>query len=169
MQGSVLSVRVDSDVKEAFAQICEELGMSASVAINVFIRQMIRDQALPFVPSAMRETRSKDGSEGARGVLPSLEIASSVEQIVSEYPEIDRVVLFGSYARGEATPQSDVDLRIELANGASLGLFALSGLASKLESGLGRHVDVVTADKLSDELEAAIKREGVVLYERQKG
>lgn len=166
MQGSVLSVRVEPEVKEAFASLCEELGMTASVAVNVFVRQMIRDQALPFVPSALRGTHPADARVEQEGVPSLPEIASSVGRVVGEYPEVKRVTLFGSCARGEATAQSDVDLRVELADGASLGLFALSGLASKLEDDLGRHVDVVTANDLDSELEVAIGREGVVVYER---
>lgn len=166
MQGSVLSVRVESEVKEAFASLCEELGMTASVAVNVFIRQMIRDQALPFVPSALRGTHPMDAPAEQKDVPSLPEIASSVGRVMGEYPEVKRVTLFGSNARGEATAQSDVDLRVELEDGASLGLFALSGLAGKLEDVLGRRVDVVTADDLDAELEAAIRREGVVVYER---
>ena len=51
MAASVLSVRVDSSIKDSFAELCEELGMTSSVAVNMFMRQMLRERSLPFVPS----------------------------------------------------------------------------------------------------------------------
>ena len=42
MAASVLSVRVDSSIKDSFAELCEELGMTSSVAVNMFMRQMLR-------------------------------------------------------------------------------------------------------------------------------
>ena len=39
MAASVLSVRVDSSIKDSFAELCEELGMTSSVAVNMFMRQ----------------------------------------------------------------------------------------------------------------------------------
>lgn len=50
--------------------------------------------------------------------------------------------VFGSMARGDAGPESDVDLLVTLAPGVS-GL-ALGGIAVDVEALLGRRVDVVT-------------------------
>ena len=44
MAASVLSVRVDSSIKDSFAELCEELGMTSSVAVNMFMRQMLRER-----------------------------------------------------------------------------------------------------------------------------
>lgn len=168
MAASVLSVRVDAGVKDSFAGLCEELGMTASVAVNMFMRQMLREQALPFVPSIATSDNGEREEMAARTVLLRSEIISAVDSVVREKPEIERVVLFGSYARDEATAQSDVDLRVEFVEGAVLGLFAMSGVASALKAALGRRVDIVTAEKLNDDLEDSIKRDGVVIYERAK-
>ena len=51
------------------------------------------------------------------------------------------VRVFGSVARDEATPESDVDLLIDLEPGRTL--FDLGGLVLDLEETLGRKVDVV--------------------------
>lgn len=45
-------VRVEPEVKAQAEKVMEKLGLSASTAINLFYRQMITDQALPFQPSA---------------------------------------------------------------------------------------------------------------------
>jgi predicted nucleotidyltransferase len=57
----------------------------------------------------------------------------------SEYG-IVRMGLFGSVARGQQTPDSDVDIYYE---GPPLGLKSLTGLPRALEEYLGVHVDVV--------------------------
>jgi predicted nucleotidyltransferase len=51
--------------------------------------------------------------------------------------------LFGSVARGDQRPESDLDLLVDLPSGASL--FDLSRLALALEDALGRPVDLVTS------------------------
>ena len=56
----------------------------------------------------------------------------------------DNVRVFGSVARGEATPDSDIDLLVSFQQGASL--CDLSGLWQDLQGLLGRSVDVVSDD-----------------------
>lgn len=57
-----------------------------------------------------------------------------------------RVRLFGSVARGEDHPGSDIDLLVDFETGSSL--FDLLHLQGELESLLGHHVDVVSAGGL---------------------
>ena len=75
----------------------------------------------------------------------------------------DRIFLFGSYARGTASPDSDVDLRID--RGKIRG-WALGGLLIALEQALGKKVDLLTTGSLDQEFLASIRREEVLLYER---
>lgn len=43
-----INVRVDADVKRKADQICQELGMNLSTAINIFLRQTVRSDGIPF-------------------------------------------------------------------------------------------------------------------------
>ena len=56
------------------------------------------------------------------------------------------VGLFGSYARGEETDQSDIDLLIE--KEANISLFVLGGMKAYLEEKLNKKVDIVTTSAL---------------------
>lgn len=73
------------------------------------------------------------------------EIASIITPIAIRYG-VDRVYIFGSYARGEADESSDIDLYIETV--AIKGLFALGGLYSNLEEVLGKELDLITVKSL---------------------
>lgn len=69
------------------------------------------------------------------------------------------VRVFGSVARGEAGPASDVDLLVQMDSGRSL--LDLIGLTQKLESILQRKVDVLTDEGLSPYLKERIQAEAV--------
>ncbi len=67
------------------------------------------------------------------------------------------VRVFGSLARGEARPDSDVDLLVELEPGRSL--LDLGGLLMDLQDLLGREVDVVTVKGLRDRIRVRVLQE----------
>ena len=54
---SVVNVRVDDDVKQNVERLFNDLGMNISTAVNMFFRQVIADQALPFHPKTNRRSR----------------------------------------------------------------------------------------------------------------
>lgn len=75
---------------------------------------------------------------------------SEIRAIVAPIAEtfgIDRVWLFGSYARGDASENSDVDLRIE--GGKIRGMFGLGRLYDELSKALCKSVDLVTTEALN--------------------
>lgn len=48
MAQSNLSVRIDENDKKSFEIFCSETGMNVSVAINMFIKTVLREKKLPF-------------------------------------------------------------------------------------------------------------------------
>lgn len=68
------------------------------------------------------------------------EIADRISPVAEAY-DIDRIYLFGSYARGEATENSDIDLYVEFSS--PLGLRYCS-FVSDIEECLGVQVDIIT-------------------------
>ena len=90
------------------------------------------------------------------------EIKNIVAPIAMNYG-VDRVYLFGSYARGEATSDSDVDFRID--RGRLRGLLALGGMYSDLHEKLGKELDLVTTGGLDDSFLKRISDEEILIYE----
>jgi predicted nucleotidyltransferase len=75
---------------------------------------------------------------------------------------VDKIYVFGSYARNEATWKSDIDFRID--SGRIRTLFDLGGLYADLEELLRKPIDIVTSDAVSNELYNEIKKDEVVIY-----
>ncbi|MFI3299791.1 MAG: type II toxin-antitoxin system RelB/DinJ family antitoxin [Candidatus Gastranaerophilales bacterium] len=48
MSQSNISIRIDDTVKQKFDALCEELGLSMSTAINIFVKTVIRENRIPF-------------------------------------------------------------------------------------------------------------------------
>jgi predicted nucleotidyltransferase len=72
-----------------------------------------------------------------------------------------RVRVFGSRARGDALPESDVDILVDLEVGRSA--LALGGLLMDLQDLLGRKVDVVTPAALHPKIREHVLRQAVDL------
>jgi uncharacterized protein len=79
---------------------------------------------------------------------------------------IRRLSLFGSVLRGDAGPDSDVDLLVEFSRGANPSFLDLAEIEQEL-SGLlaGRQVDLRTAEDLSCYFRNEVLREAEVQYE----
>lgn len=72
--------------------------------------------------------------------------------LMEKYP-LRSLALFGSEGRGEASAGSDVDVLVSFQPGAVVDLFDLGRLQAELETALGRQVDLVEREPLSDELQ----------------
>jgi hypothetical protein len=76
---------------------------------------------------------------------------------------ISRLALFGSTARGEATPSSDIDLIADLPADATL--LDMVRIERELSSALGKPVDLLTEDSISPHIRDRITDDLLVLYE----
>lgn len=76
---------------------------------------------------------------------------------------VEKAAVFGSFARGEATESSDVDLLVKYAEHTSL--FDVVRLKRNLESAIGRNVDLVSYDFIDKYLRDRVLKERIPLYE----
>lgn len=92
--------------------------------------------------------------------MPTVERAYEDIRAFARAREVQRVVLFGSRARGDNAPKSDLDIAFSGGDAAGFEEDLQERLWSLLE------VDVVNLDEpISDELRSEIARDGKVLYE----
>ena len=92
------------------------------------------------------------------------EIQSIVAQLAKQYGA-ERIYLFGSYARGDMTDISDIDLRIDKGN---IRGFQLGSLLLDLEASLGVPVNLVTTSGLDKRFLDTIHDDEILLYEKPK-
>lgn len=92
-------------------------------------------------------------------------ITESVQEYFKTQPVL-KVWIFGSYARGEETPDSDVDLLVKFDHSTPIGLFAYARMHRELEERLGRKVDLVEDGTLRPAVESSVNNDLKMIYER---
>ena len=141
---------------------------SASGIIRLFQRAM--EQYDVNTSRLMRYAARKGKKEEVNEVLEQINtnrIATikAICQVLSTAPVI-RAWVFGSFARMEERPDSDIDLLVKLDNTAHMGLFAFSDLVSRLEIAAGRSVDLIPEESLKQYARPFVDKDKLLVYER---
>lgn len=95
------------------------------------------------------------------GILETEDIIKKCTNVFQKY-DVNYCYLFGSYAKGKATPTSDVDLLIS----ANLKGLKFYGLIEEIRTTLNKKVDVLDVNQLKDNIELMneILKDGVKIY-----
>ena len=143
----------------------------------------LSDMALAKLDSVVAKRAATDRAAGKTGRQIASR-SSIIERLINERVETDgpcdrttiqyyvtslgekygaqKVSLFGSYARGEATADSDIDLLLEKGRIRGMGVLDFQ---EELSEALGRPVDIVTTAGVSERFLKKIREDEVVLYE----
>jgi predicted nucleotidyltransferase len=132
-----------------------------TVALDPAIRDRLlalkREWGLPSVEAVLR--RLLEGApQSARALYESRR--DEVDAVLRQH-KVRRVVAFGSRARGDARPESDLDLAVQMPRDADL--FDLVHLRDDLAAAFGMKVDVVTLSSAPPRLRQRIRKEGIAL------
>lgn len=97
-------------------------------------------------------------------MISPTDISTAASRALAQY-DVSEAYLFGSFARGEQTPDSDIDLRLICGNTMTFG--TLYELSHELEKELGRKVDIVTTppEHMRPPFRKSIEQEEVRIYE----
>ena len=93
----------------------------------------------------------------------------TMTQQIADYFKTQPVLkawIFGSYARGEQTEGSDVDILVKFDRTTPIGLFAYLRMHRELEEKLGRKVDLVEEGALRPAAQTTAYRDLKIVYER---
>ncbi len=74
---------------------------------------------------------------------------------------VRHVAVFGSFARGEAGPGSDLDILISLDPERRIDLFAYAGIALAIEEILGRRIDMANHARLRPHVRPSVERDAI--------
>lgn len=92
-------------------------------------------------------------------------IAQTVATYFKNQPVL-KAWLFGSYARGEETENSDIDILLMPDKSQHFSLFTLGGIYSDLKELLGQEVDIVTEGSLLPFAKESVEQDKILIYER---
>lgn len=90
------------------------------------------------------------------------EIKQKSCEIANNY-NLNRIILFGSYARGEASDDSDIDFMIQ---SDDMGLLDISRFRQQLADSFNTPVDVIREEDTSDVFRFLIKNDEILIYEK---
>jgi len=128
-------------------------------------------ESYPFnIDSMMRYAARRGVKEEAAEMISlldtaRLEMMAKVQKFLSTIP-VCKAWVFGSYARGEETPASDLDLLVDYISGIKVSLLDVVRYKRHLESIIGREVDLIENGYLKTFAAASADRDKYLIYER---
>ncbi|WP_289036475.1 nucleotidyltransferase domain-containing protein [uncultured Roseibium sp.] len=119
-----LSARVPARLKNRFKSLAAERGEKVQDLLNRLVQDYVEreDRSAPAATDVIRSLRA---------IQPDLEAKG-----------LEHLFLFGSVARGEARPDSDIDLAYQVLDGKTLSLFDLGRIMQQLKAALGTTADI---------------------------
>lgn len=94
------------------------------------------------------------------------ELSERVKPIFKKYG-IKKAGVFGSFARGDARPESDIDFLFDAGDDTRISLLDLVEMKEELSALLGRAVDLVPDGRVVARMRPSIKRDLRIIYERR--
>lgn len=141
-----LSIRVPEEVRNRVKAIAAARGEKLQDLVGSLIERFLEeaDRRPPQLADVLQRLREREADLRDKGV--------------------DALWVFGSVARGDARPDSDIDLLIDFAPDAEPSLLTLSSLQLDLADALGRPVDLGERRALNPRVAEAAEREMVRVF-----
>jgi predicted nucleotidyltransferase len=141
-----LSVRVPEEVRNRMKAVAAARGEKLQDLVGGLIERFLEDaeRKPPALADVLRCLRSLAPSLWSRGVTS--------------------LWVFGSVARGEARPDSDVDLTFEFAPDANPSLFEIGRIKQEVETALGRSVDIGERSAMTPRVAASAAHDLVQVF-----
>lgn len=157
--------RVNSNLKENAANIAKKYGVSLSDLITACLIEFTDRKNIP-----MNIRRHFPNKFVKQNEITIVLIKRFLKEILDKqaHGSVKKVYLFGSFARGEQTDKSDIDLRFEVDD--TYSLIDHSNIRLDLIDAFHRQVDIITADyeQLDDFFVDSIKKDEICIYDRER-
>lgn len=171
-----VSLRLPDDVVSAISAYANKNSLRKTDAYLHFLKLGLAGSKKESSQNTLEEIRSQTSeilsllkATAASSGLSIETVLSAISSIAKEYPAIERAFLFGSFARGTQSSESDVDVQLILDRNERFNLRDLSRFAKRIEELTHRECDIVTADDLNDaEFAKNLEAERILAYERPK-
>jgi len=95
----------------------------------------------------------------------NLTIVNKLKTFFPAYP-VEKAWIFGSYARGEETRKSDIDIMVRFDKDAHITLFDYAGIMNDLEDLFHKKIDLVQEGQLKKFAQESAEQDKILVYER---
>lgn len=92
-------------------------------------------------------------------------IIRKIKSVLKEFPAIEKAWVFGSFARKDDTPDSDIDILIDVPTENEFTLFDIAEMQEKIRLSINRKVDLVMMRALKPQVKERIKQDLQLIYE----
>jgi len=137
-----LTLNIDPPHVTAIKQHAKKTGMSASRIVTRFIDGLTTETPPPSLGATIRELRANRDNLIDKGLL--------------------NIAVFGSVARGDEKPGSDIDLLVKTSD--DMNAFRLAGIQSDLQEILEANVEIVTLKEFNDSFDRSVQEDVVIAY-----
>lgn len=59
-KATTITLRVEKDLKQRFYELCDDFGMSASTAFNIFMKAVVRERKIPFEIQTPQQKKTQE-------------------------------------------------------------------------------------------------------------
>ena len=171
---TAVSLRLPSELVNAVEQFASEHRLSRTDAFLHFLNRGIESEKRATEDDALARIEQKVSEtlrliQGRQGIANDKQLVTDkIREVCSRFPNIERAYLFGSFARGTYSENSDVDIRLDIDASCVFNLRDLEHFSKQVEQLTGRSADVVTARTIKNTaLREAIERDKELIYERE--
>ena len=140
----------DDDIQERFQRALELFPVNTSRLLRYASRKGKKEEMLGRLERVDRNR---------------VDVVHAIQEFFRKEP-VERAWLFGSFSRREERPDSDIDILVDLDKSVPMGLLQYAGMINKLETILGRKVDLVEKRSVKPFAQESINRDKVLVYER---
>jgi predicted nucleotidyltransferase len=145
MADTQIAFRSSAEVREGLHQLARRQGRSMQAMLDDLCRRALAsDGETPTLAGVIRRLREHEGELEALGIT--------------------QLYVYGSVARGEARPWSDVDLFAELADEARWNIVRWGHVLDRLEEILQRRVDFAARRSLPEDVRRRADAEAVAVF-----
>jgi len=137
-----LTLNIDPPHVTAIKQHAKKTGMSASRMVTCFIDGLTTETPPPSLGLTIKMLRDNRNTLTDKGLL--------------------NIAIYGSVARGDEKPGSDIDLMVKVSE--DMNAFRLAGIQSDLKDILGANVEIVTLKEFNDGFDRSVQEEVVIAY-----
>lgn len=159
-------VRLTSELHDELVSGLREPDSPAQALRQRALRgERLKGDGARSLPDRARPRRPRPGMRSLHRPHPSLRLpqAFALRALARRF-QIERIALFGSGARTDFSPESDVDVAVRYRRGKHRDLYEEVQLEDALEEIFGRDVDLVVEDDVTEQVRSRVLEERVSLY-----